>query len=194
MSDKTEEAPRRRAVGQVPFPHRLEVDRVPEQGVDVVITASPQELHALADFDKIPAIGRLEANFHVARQGGMRFNVSGELRALVTQICVVSLEPFETEIVETIDVDFAPLEEAAPASGGDQSAGTIRETIATDEPPDPIIDGQIDLGALANEFLVLGLDPYPRKPGAAFAPARAAETPEDTSSPFAVLKTIQKRS
>ena len=35
--------------------------------------------------------------------------------------------------------------------------------------PDEIMDGQIDLGALAAEFLVLGLDPYPRKPGADFS-------------------------
>ena len=31
---------------------------------------------------------------------------------------------------------------------------------------------QIDLGALAAEFLALGLDPYPRKPGVAFDGAR----------------------
>ena len=36
------------------------------------------------------------------------------------------------------------------------------------EPPDEIVNGQIDLGALTAEFLVLGLDPYPRKPGVDF--------------------------
>ena len=30
---------------------------------------------------------------------------------------------------------------------------------------EPLIDGKVDLGALATEFLILGLDPYPRKPG-----------------------------
>ena len=38
-----------------------------------------------------------------------------------------------------------------------------------------MIDGKIDLGALAAEFFALGLDPYPRKPGAEFvAPPEAA--------------------
>jgi Large ribosomal RNA subunit accumulation protein YceD len=192
MSDKTDEAPRRRAVERAPFSHMLDVDRVPEQGLDVVISADPQERQALADFDKIPAVGRFEAEFHVARRGGKRFNVSGEMRALVTQICVVSLEPFETEIIEAVDVDFAPPKEAGPAPGSDQSTGAVADVLEAEEPPDPIIDGRIDLGALAGEFLVLGLDPHPRKPGATFAPAAAAETPEDPSSPFAVLKKIQK--
>ena len=53
-----------------------------------------------------------------------------------------------------------------------------------DDEPDPIVDGKIDLGALAAEFLALGLDPYPRKPGAEFA-APVAE--EDDDSPFAPL-------
>ncbi len=38
------------------------------------------------------------------------------------------------------------------------------------DPPDPIVNGRIDLGQLAAEFLALGLDPYPRKPGVEFAP------------------------
>ena len=37
------------------------------------------------------------------------------------------------------------------------------------EPPDEIVNGQIDLGALTAEFLALGLDPYPRKPGVDFS-------------------------
>ena len=56
--------------------------------------------------------------------------------------------------------------------------------------PDPIVDGKIDLGALAAEFLALGLDPYPRKPGAEFAPPAADEPPD---SPFDALAKIAKK-
>ncbi len=48
----------------------------------------------------------------------------------------------------------------------------------------PLVDGIADIGAVATEFLLLGIDPYPRKAGAVFAPPvedRAAD------SPFAVL-------
>ena len=56
--------------------------------------------------------------------------------------------------------------------------------LADEDEPDPVIDGKIDLGALAAEFFALGLDPYPRKPGAAFE--QGAEcAPAD--SPFSAL-------
>ena len=34
-----------------------------------------------------------------------------------------------------------------------------------DDSPEPLVGGAVDLGAVATEFLVLGIDPYPRKPG-----------------------------
>ena len=34
--------------------------------------------------------------------------------------------------------------------------------------PERLIGDVVDLGALATEFLILGLDPYPRKAGATF--------------------------
>jgi len=62
--------------------------------------------------------------------------------------------------------------------------GPLAFSLADEDDPDPVIDGKIDLGALATEFFALGLDPYPRKPGVEFvAPAESA--PPD--SPFAAL-------
>ena len=60
------------------------------------------------------------------------------------------------------------------------------ETFSVDEEdePDPVVDGKIDLGALASEFFALGLDPYPRKPGAVFVEDANSE-PGDWS--FAAL-------
>ena len=55
---------------------------------------------------------------------------------------------------------------------------------AEDE-PDPLIDGRIDLGELAAEFVALGLDPYPRKPGVEFEAPERTETKR--TSPFASL-------
>ena len=57
--------------------------------------------------------------------------------------------------------------------------------MADEDEPDPIVDGRIDIGALAAEFFALGLDPYPRKAGVAFE--RPAE-PEGEATPFSALK------
>jgi hypothetical protein len=62
------------------------------------------------------------------------------------------------------------------------------------EGPDPLVGDSIDVGALATEYLILGVDPHPRKPGIAFdAPQveeKAAEEPE--GSPFAALAALKK--
>ena len=55
--------------------------------------------------------------------------------------------------------------------------------------PEPLIGGVVDLGALATEFLILGLDPYPRKAGAVFQPPAQAQPDE---SPFAALAKLKK--
>ena len=47
----------------------------------------------------------------------------------------------------------------------------------------------MDLGALATEFLILGIDPYPRKAGAQFAPPKLEDAGEH---PFAALESLKK--
>ena len=186
--------PQRRTVNPPPhkiFSHIVNVNEVPEQGLDLAVSADEATREALAAADGIAGIASLMADFHVARRGLDEFNVSGTLRAKITQICVVSLEPFETDVVEEIDVDFAPPSAAvlAAANGGAVPGGLA----ASDrDPPDPITDGMIDVGALAAEFLALGLDPYPKKPDVEFAPVTFP--PEKDERPFDVLKKLTGQS
>ena len=91
---------------------------------------------------------------------------------------------------EPIDVRFAPAEAAEAARRMKEDDAALVE-VGGEDPPDPIVDGKIDLGALAAEFFALGLDPYPHKPGVAFA---APEEPQgDEESPFAALAESKKK-
>ena len=63
------------------------------------------------------------------------------------------------------------------------------QAVDADEPPEPLQDGVVDLGAVATEFLLLGIDPYPRKPDAVFD-APPAGDPAD--KPFAALAALKK--
>lgn len=194
----------------LPFSRSFTVDellRRPDEPVKVA--AEPEEREALAMADGIPAIAALEGEFRVARQGRV-IRVTGEVRARVTQDCVVTLEPFETEIVEPVDVRFAdaPAAPAADArsSGASERMSRRRASQAQQErkaepapvfpsheeedPPDPIVGGRIDLGALAAEFMALGIDPWPRKPGVEFTPVE--EEGEAAESPFARLARLKK--
>jgi hypothetical protein len=149
----------------------------------VTIEASPAEREALASFYNLPAIGVFTATLHIEPSGRGGARVTGAVHGEVTQICVVSLEPFAATVDEAVDVRFAPQAEE------DSNRRTARETLtlslADEDDPDPMIDGKIDLGALAAEFFALGLDPYPRKPGVIFEPPAEAA---DHSLPFASLR------
>jgi len=131
------------------FSHYVSVEDIPEAGLDVAIAADAATLQALAAADKLPGIGRLEADFHVAPRPGRRFNVSGEMRANITQICGVSLEPFDSDIVEPVNVDFSlPANvKAARGAGSRASPDSLAVVVGPDDPdpPETIVGGKIDL-------------------------------------------------
>ena len=155
------------------------VDALPHEGQTVTIEATSAEREALAAFLKLPAIAVLTATLRVEPWGRGGARVTGAVHGELTQTCVVSLEPFPATVDEAVDVRFAP--EAAV-----ESRPPAKETVllADEDEPDPVVDGKIDLGALAAEFFALGLDPYPRKPGATF---EQGEEPAPADSPFSAL-------
>jgi uncharacterized metal-binding protein YceD (DUF177 family) len=176
-----------------PFSRQIEVSQAEDKALRVKIEATDAECAALASQDDLPAISNLTAKFEVTTAGRGIFMVKGEVHARVTQICVVTLDPFETDVVQPVELSFASpqdVERAEAAYAKRHEEDPDAEDIP--EPPDPIINGRIDLGAVAAEQLVLGLDPYPRKPGAAF-PSELAQVGEIAEvSPFAALAKLRK--
>ncbi|WP_158815921.1 DUF177 domain-containing protein [Methylocapsa sp. S129] len=160
-----------------PFTRLVRVESVPEGGVAHSVEASEAERQALAELNGLAAIGRLVGKFSLSRAGRGIIRVRGDVHAEVTQTCVVSLEPFDVALDEEIDVRFAAAigesvsRRGPPITAAEASAFAIGD----EDQPDPIVDGKIDLGALAAEFMVLGLDPYPRKPGVGFTPPAEPE-------------------
>jgi hypothetical protein len=164
-----------------PFSRVVRVDALPREGQTVTVEATPAEREALASSFEVPAIGALTATLRIEPWGRGGARVTGAVYGALTQICVVSLEPFPATVDEAVDVRFAP--QAAPDSAlPGKEAQTF--SLADEDEPDPVIDGKIDLGALAAEFFALGLDPYPRKPGATL---EQSTKPEPTDSPFSAL-------
>lgn len=157
-----------------PLSRPVDVMNVPPQGMEVQVQATREECTALAQDFGLPAIHELSGDFKLTGSA-KGINVKGRVKATVTQICVVSLDPFDSTVEEEVEVDFAE------SSGMPPEPPTEMHEY---EPPDEIVDGQIDLGALTAEFLALGLDPYPRKPGVDFSYKDPADQ-ED--SPFAAL-------
>jgi hypothetical protein len=173
-----------------PFSRQIRVDTLPADGLSQTIEASPDERAALAALNHLPTVASLTATFTARRSGRGGVRVTGEVHAEVTQVCIVSLEPFAATVDEPVDVRFSPAETAETARRKREDDAELVE-VGGEDPPDPIVDGKIDLGALAAEFFALGLDPYPRKPGVAFDRPEDAQGGEE--SPFAGLAEPKKR-
>jgi uncharacterized metal-binding protein YceD (DUF177 family) len=165
------------------FSRLARVDTLPREGQVITIEANLNERQELASFYKLPAIAALTATFRLEPLGRGGAHVTGAVHGELTQVCVISVEPFPATVDEDVDVRFAP--QAAASKGAASTTETETFSLDDEDKPDPVIDGKIDLGALAAEFFALGLDPYPRKPGAILDEERANSEPKE--SPFAAL-------
>ncbi|MBU6499555.1 MAG: DUF177 domain-containing protein [Rhodospirillales bacterium] len=152
--------------------HRpLSVARIPPGGLLHEVRATAEECAALATRMAVPGIHALSCGFTLRPEPGGAVRAEGQLRARLVRVCVVSLEPFDTEVAEDFTVRFVP--------AGQES----------DDPDPESVDeigyagGEIDLGEAAAEQLGLALDPYPRRPDAVLPEAAA----EEAGGPFAAL-------
>lgn len=165
----------------------LQVDRIPAGGVEEKIVASPDERKALAARFGLVDLPKLEANLNVDHAQSKMLAVTGALFADVVQTCVVTLEPVPDQIVDSIDVLFAP-----PHMIENDRDGALAD-LGQAEPPEPIENGVIDLGELVAQHLALALNPYPRKEGASLgvyeAKGRAKPQPAK-ENPFAKLAVL----
>jgi uncharacterized metal-binding protein YceD (DUF177 family) len=181
------------------FSRKVAVVSLPANGRELAVAADAEERRALADRFGLAAIHRFAATVTIRPLGGgrgvTRAEVTGTLEAGVEQTCVVTLQPLSRTVQEAIRVRFSD------EAGSDSPEPALDFDPATDDdPPDPIVDGEIDLGEVLAEALGLALDPHPRADGVAFdatawtgAPVPHAEEKE-ADGPFGALAAIKARS
>ena len=164
----------------------LAVAQIPDTGLHRDLEANHAICAGIADVGGLREVLSASASLDVTPMSGGRYHVAGHVRARIGQTCVVTLDPMETDIDETVDLIFAPPDQIP------QMADLVDEAEQSEaeipDPPEPIENGIIDLGRLATDALYLAVDPYPRKPDAVFEPLVEAPDPED--HPFAALKAL----
>lgn len=168
-----------------PFSRPITIADLPSAGRDITVVANAEELASIARELGLVALHALSGAFHL-RPTAKGARLSGEVTARLRQTCVVSLEDFDSEFKEPVELIFA-FQDDGDMRRNERLELEISPT--EEDPPDPIINGRIDLGAVSLEFLALGLDPHPRKPGIEFTPA--GSEPEKRPSPFAPLATLK---
>lgn len=151
--------------------------------------ADADERAALAARYAVPAVRALSYAAQAAPWGPGGWRIHGAVTAELTQVCVVTLEPVETSFTEPFERFFAPpgrLDAAADLldPDGEETVEPLGETL--------------DLGEIAAEAAALAIDPYPRKPEAAFegvlkGPPGAEPLTDEAARPFAGLATLKAR-
>ncbi|MBK8158243.1 MAG: DUF177 domain-containing protein [Rhodospirillaceae bacterium] len=175
------------------FSRIIEASSVSARSSERQLEANPAERAALADVLDLQAMDRLVAKLALRRLSSGLIEVKGALESEVVQTCGVTLEPVPAKVAETFRLTFG---DAQP----EPDLSEIDIDFEDSDPPEPILDGKIDLGALVAEQLSLGLDPYPRKEEAAlpqeFAPNEAEIAAENQLAgkrkPFLGLDKLRK--
>lgn len=172
------------------FSFPVEVLSVPPSGRVYTITADAAARARVAERLGLQSLDKLTAQLEVTPQG-TGATVAGHVDADVVQRCVVSLAPVPAHVREDISVKFAVPQVAKKPAADDEEEALFDDA---EEIPEAIVDGRIDLGELAVSQIALGLDPYPRAPGAAFDPAKWGIGGEKTvsDSPFAALAKLKR--
>ena len=176
--------PEREKIAALPWHVSVALDELPKEGQHFDLAADAETRAAVARMAGLRDLPRFEASFDVTRSGRAGLHLAGRVSATAAQTCVVTLEPLANEVAEDIDLLFEP-PPVAPAGKNDAA----NPEPGLDDDTEPLVGGKVDLGALATEFLILGLDPYPRKPGAVFQPPA---DPHPDEGPFAALGVLKK--
>lgn len=168
------------------FSRPVAVERLAPRETRMEIEAGDAERRALAarfgllDLPSLKAVVRLRPI-----QGTRLVRVTGEFAADVVQACVVTLAPVAAHVAEGFELVYGPEEMEFGAE--------IIVDLDTEDPPEPIIDGVIDIGEAVAEHLALALDPFPRAPGALLPEMEAAPDDVAPKNPFAILAALKDK-
>ncbi|TAH37626.1 MAG: DUF177 domain-containing protein [Alphaproteobacteria bacterium] len=170
------------------FTKVIAVSEIPPQGRTMHFESTVEERIAIAARAKIPDVDSfaIELQLQFLPQSHI-LEIKGFGRAKITQVCVVTLEPFEAELNFDFDCQCLESERAKKwnnemDSVEDYAQGGFEE----------VIDGKVDIGEIAVQEFILALDPYPHKPGAR-ADLDAANQASGEDNPFSVLKSLKKQ-
>ena len=154
------------------------------------IEATPAERAHLASLFRVEAVASLVFDYRLDALPSRRYRLTGEVTGELTQLCGVTLEPVAERIREDVSIEYWPARLLARADEGQPGP----EDPLENDPPEPLIDGKIDLGHLAAEVFASAINPYPRKEGVDFAwEDPEAQGGQGDSHPFAGLAKLKNK-
>lgn len=148
----------------------VNVARLPQKGMSVVIEADAAQREALAEAHGLLSVERYRAELLVTSWKRNGVKVRGRVEASITQACIVTMDPLDAKVDEEVEGVFLP-QDSKLGREGFHVGGEILLDAEGPDSPETFEGDSIDVGALAEEFFGLGIDPYPRKKGATMTAA-----------------------
>lgn len=156
-------------------------DTIGRGGKPVRIAANASERAALARRFGLLSLESLAASCRLTPVAGGMIELACDLEAEATQECVVTLAPVKAGVVDSFRLRYTLEPAGLPPGEGEEI------DMESEDPPETMEGGMIDLGEAVAQHFALALDPYPRAPGASFT----AGPPETASNPFAILSKLK---
>ena len=144
--------------------HKIRVAGL-DDAIDGRITFAEIGYSRIAAFLGAQSLDELSISYRFVPIANGRLALTGHVEARLTQLCVVTREPVAERIDELLDLECWPDDQIGELP--DEAEGEGLQALPQD-PPVPIVQGQVDLGALAVEIVASAMNPYPRKQDAAF--------------------------
>ncbi|MFI0843225.1 YceD family protein [Mesorhizobium sp. IMUNJ 23232] len=176
----------KQSVEKSPISFEVNVARLPKKGMPVTIEATEAQREALAKVHGLISVERLRADLVVTSWKRNGIQVRGRVEADIVQSCVVTLDPIEARVDEQVSAVFLP-EDSKLGRESFGLGGEIMIDVDGPDSPETFSGDRIDVGALAEEFFGLGIDPYPRKQGA------QSPSPEPSGADEAEEGELQKK-
>ncbi|WP_027057279.1 YceD family protein [Mesorhizobium loti] len=163
---------------QSPVSFFANVARLPHKGLPVVIEADAAQRAALAEAHGLLSVEAYRAELLVVSWKRNGVKVSGRVEADITQACIVTLDPVQAHIDEPVEALLLP-EDSKLGRQGFEGGGEILLDADGPDSPETFSGDIIDVGALAEQFFGLAIDPYPRRPGASLDAGGKTEAAEN---------------
>jgi hypothetical protein len=163
-----------------PVSYEVNVARLPRSGLPVVFEADEAARAKLAEAHDLLSVEAFRVDLLVTawNKGGAR--VTGTVVADITQACVVTLEPLAARLSAEVSALFLP---ESSRLGRQLPQGEMLLDPEGPDGPETFSGETVDVGALAEEFFDLEIDPYPRKPGVEIDVAAEEKGPQEGEGP-----------
>ncbi len=174
------------------FSRPFQVDKLGPNPKKIHIQADETELKALKKRFSLDEIVNFEGEVMLHRLSGKKIEVRFQAQAHITQECVVTFKPVETDI----KLEFVRIYDSSLATENEEKE--IEIDIESSEELDPIIDGMIDLGQALAEELGLEVPSFPRADNTEFQEfgigPEITQEEVNSSNPFSVLAKLKQKS